>query len=85
VEQQNMKALNLVTLFLIIVGGINWGLFGAANIDLVATIFGGPNATLSKIVYILVGLSAVYQLVPLARAASIGEAPAEAGLRTHRH
>ena len=65
-------------------GHQHWGLFGAANIDLVATIFGGPNATLAKIVYILVGLSALYQLIPLARAASIGEAPAEAGLRAHR-
>ncbi|MDB5544120.1 MAG: hypothetical protein JWO64_1269 [Hyphomicrobiales bacterium] len=79
-----MKALNLLTLFLIIVGGINWGLFGAANIDLVATIFGGPNTTLAKIVYILVGLSAVYQLLPFARAASIDEVPAEAGLRPNR-
>jgi uncharacterized membrane protein YuzA (DUF378 family) len=83
-EQRSMKALNLLTLFLIIVGGVNWGLFGAANIDLVATIFGGPNATLSKIVYIVVGLSAIYQLLPLARAASVGEVPAEAGLRPHR-
>lgn len=79
-----MKALNLLTLFLVIVGGVNWGLFGIANLDLVATIFGGPNATLAKIVYVLVGLSALWQLVPLARAASIGEAPAEANLRTHR-
>lgn len=79
-----MKALNLLTLFLIIVGGVNWGLFGAANIDLVATIFGGPNTTLAKIVYILVGLSALYQLLPLARAASMGEVPAEAGMRPNR-
>lgn len=79
-----MKPLNLVTLVLIIIGGINWGLFGVANIDLVATIFGGPNAIVSKIIYIIIGLSAIYQLLPLSRAASIDEAPAEAGLRAHR-
>jgi uncharacterized membrane protein YuzA (DUF378 family) len=76
-----MKALNLITLFLVIVGGLNWGLFGIANVDLVATIFGGPNATLSKIVYVLVGLSALYQLLPFSRAMSVGEVPAEAAVR----
>lgn len=74
-----MKSLNLVTLVLVIIGGLNWGLFGVANIDLVATIFGGPNATLAKIVYILVGLSAIYQFAPLSRAAAIDEPAAEAG------
>jgi uncharacterized membrane protein YuzA (DUF378 family) len=76
-----MKALNLVTLFLVIVGGLNWGLFGIANVDLVATVFGGPNATLAKIVYVLVGLSALYQLLPFSRAMSVGEVPAEAAVR----
>lgn len=79
-----MKALNLVTLFLVIVGGLNWGLFGIANVDLVATIFGGPNTALAKLVYIVVGLSALYQLLPLVRATSIDEVPAEANLRPMR-
>jgi uncharacterized membrane protein YuzA (DUF378 family) len=55
-----MKVLNYVTLALIIVGGLNWGLVGAANFNLVASIF-GEGTTLSNIVYILVGLSAVVQ------------------------
>jgi uncharacterized membrane protein YuzA (DUF378 family) len=59
-----MKALNLITLLLVIVGALNWGLMGLFQLDLVATIFGGPQAALSRIVYILVGLSGLYQLVP---------------------
>lgn len=72
-----MKTLNLITLVLVIVGGINWGLVGFAQFDLVAAIFGGQNAGLSRIVYILVALSALWQLVPLSRAFSTGEVPAE--------
>lgn len=62
-----MKTLNLVTLVLVIVGGINWGLVGFAQFDLVAAIFGGQDALLARLVYILVGLSAVWQIVALAR------------------
>lgn len=56
-----MKLVNTLTLILIIVGGLNWGLVGAAKFDLVATIF-GAGSTLSNIVYILVGVSAIVQL-----------------------
>ena len=76
-----MKALNIVTLVLIIVGGLNWGLVGLANFDLVATIFGGQQAALAKIVYVLVGISALYQLFPLSQSVSMGEVPAEAARR----
>ena len=62
-----MKALNVVTLILVIIGGINWGLVGVAQIDLVAAIFGGQDALLARIVYVLVGLSALWQIVPLVR------------------
>jgi uncharacterized membrane protein YuzA (DUF378 family) len=60
-----MKVLNVVTLVLLIVGGLNWGLVGLFQFDLVAALFGGQDATLSRIVYTLVGLSALWQLVPL--------------------
>lgn len=59
-----MKALNLVTLLLVIVGAVNWGLVGLFQFDLVAAIFGGQQAAFSRIVYVLVGLSGLYQLVP---------------------
>ena len=61
-----MRSLNILTLLLVIVGGLNWGLVGAFDFDLVAALFGEMSA-LSRIVYILVGLSALYQLVPLSR------------------
>lgn len=59
-----MTVLNKVTLLLLIVGGLNWGLVGLLNFDLVATLF-GEMSLVSRIVYSLVGLSAVWQLIPL--------------------
>lgn len=59
-----MKVLNTITLVLVIVGGINWGLVGLFGLDLVAAIF-GEMSVLSRIVYTLVGASALWQLVPL--------------------
>jgi uncharacterized membrane protein YuzA (DUF378 family) len=79
-----MRALNLVTLLLIIIGGINWLLVGLFQFDLVAAIFGGQDATLSRIVYVLVGLSALYQIIPFFKAMSVGE-PAAEGSLGHRH
>lgn len=54
-----MKSLGLVALILVIVGGLNWGLVGLFGFDLVATLFGAMTA-ITKLVYILVGVSAVY-------------------------
>lgn len=62
-----MKKLNVfdwITLVLIVVGGLNWGLVGLFKFDLVATIFGDMSA-LSRVVYALVGLSAVYVVLSL--------------------
>jgi uncharacterized membrane protein YuzA (DUF378 family) len=64
-----MRAVNLATLVLLIVGGLNWGLVGLFEFDLVAALF-GPMSALSRIVYILVGLSALWQLIPLAQGLS---------------
>ena len=50
-----MRVINLATLVLVIVGALNWGLMGLFQIDLVATLFGGPLTALSRIVYVLVG------------------------------
>ena len=61
-----MRLINTVTLVLLIVGGLNWGLVGLFGFDLVAAIFGEMSA-LSRIVYALVGLSALWQLIPLFR------------------
>ena len=53
-----MKTLNVIALVLVIVGGLNWGLVGLFNFDLVAAIFGNMSV-LSRVVYSLVGVSAV--------------------------
>ncbi|MBA2775652.1 MAG: DUF378 domain-containing protein [Chloroflexia bacterium] len=66
------KSLDLVTLVLVIVGALNWGLVGLFEFDLVATIVGeefGEVNVLSRIVYILVAVSGVYQFSALGRMA----------------
>ncbi len=61
-----MRAINLITLTLLIVGGLNWGLIGLFEFDLVAALF-GEMSLLSRIVYTLVGLSALWQIIPVTR------------------
>ncbi len=65
-----MKSLHWIALLLVIVGAVNWGLVGLFQFDLVAALFGGQNAALSRIVYSLVGLAGLYQIVPLLGAIS---------------
>ena len=71
-----MKFINILTLVLVIVGGLNWGLVGLFDFDLVAAIF-GAGSMLSGLVYILVGLSAAWQIVPLFAVIGSGELAAE--------
>jgi len=54
-----MKPLHIASLVLVIIGALNWGLVGAFNFDLVAALFGGQDAPLARIVYVLVGLAGV--------------------------
>jgi hypothetical protein len=56
-----MKTMDIIAAVLLVVGGLNWGLWGAFQFDLVAAIFGGNAALLSRLVYVVVGLAAVYQ------------------------
>ncbi|HEY0868525.1 MAG TPA: DUF378 domain-containing protein [Fimbriimonas sp.] len=60
-----MKTIDILTRILLIVGGLNWGLVGIANFNLVSALF-GEGSMLSSLVYVLVGLSAVVQAVRLA-------------------
>ena len=63
-----MKTLNTLAAVLLIVGGLNWGLVALAEFDLVAWITGqefGETSALSRIVYGLVGLAAVYGIARL--------------------
>ncbi len=64
-----MKAINVVAMILLIIGGLNWGMVGLFKVDVVAAIFGG-SSTLARIVYVIVGLCALWgiaMLAPLAR------------------
>ena len=72
-----MKVMNLTTLILVVVGGINWGLMGLFDVDLVALLF-GAGSPLARIVYIVVAECAVWQLVLLLFNSIMGsdEAPA---------
>lgn len=56
-----MKFLHILTFILLVVGGLNWLAFGLFGWD-VGMLFGGMDMMISKIIYILVGLSAIYQI-----------------------
>lgn len=54
--------LDRLALFLLVVGGLNWGLVGIFEFDLVAWLFGGSASIVSRIVYILVAVSALWSI-----------------------
>ena len=54
-----MKTINIIALILLIIGGLNWGLVGLFEFNLVDFLF-GVGSILSRIVYILVGISAAW-------------------------
>ena len=57
-----MKKLDVIAAVLLVVGGLNWGVVGVTGADLVGTLFGNLSPV-SRVVYILVGLAALYQAV----------------------
>ena len=58
---RSMSTIDWIAMTLLIVGGLNWGLVGLFNVDLVAMLF-GEMTTVSRLVYVLVGLSALYSI-----------------------
>ena len=56
-----MKTLHIIASILLIIGGLNWLLVGVFGWD-VGTLFGGQDAGLSRLIYVLVGLSAIYEI-----------------------
>ena len=57
-----MSLIQRIALILTIIGAINWGLIGFFQFDLVAFIFGGQGALLSRVIYALVGISGLINL-----------------------
>ena len=52
--------LDRIALILTIIGGINWGSIGIFRFDIVAFLFGGQTATISRVIYTLIGLAAIW-------------------------
>ena len=59
-----MKILEIIALTLLIIGGLNWGLVGLFDLDLVSTLFGA--SIITKVVYILVGICGIISIKTLA-------------------
>jgi uncharacterized membrane protein YuzA (DUF378 family) len=57
-----MRGLNILCLILIIIGAINWAFVGLFDFDLVASIFGGTDTTMSTVVYVLIGLAGIINI-----------------------
>lgn len=57
-----MKAVHVIAFILLVVGGLNWLLVGLAMWD-IGELFGGQSALVSRVIYVLVGLSALYMLL----------------------
>ncbi len=62
-----------IALILTIIGGLNWGSIGIFRFDLVAWLFGGQTATVSRVVYTLVGLAAIWCISLLFRERALDE------------
>lgn len=60
-RKAKMNVLDWVAMVLLIVGGLNWGSVGLLNFDIVAALF-GTQTPLSRIIYVVVGLSALYSI-----------------------
>ncbi len=58
---KNLTAIDLLALIVLIIGGINWGMIGLFNVDIVSSVF-GTMTMFTRIVYSLVGLSALYSI-----------------------
>lgn len=64
---KNYRVVDKIVFFLLLLGGFNWGLIGLFQWDLICAIF-GTMSIVSRIIFVLIGLSAVYRFVIWARA-----------------
>jgi len=86
--EAHVRTVDLVTLVLVIVGGVNWGLVGIFDFDLVKAILGHGAAqvaepsALSRLIYIVVALSALWQIRVLV---NLSSAPSGATTTTTTH
>ena len=59
--------MDTLSLILIVIGALNWGLIGIFQFDLVAAVFGGMSGTIARIIYTLVGLAGIWGFTMLFR------------------
>lgn len=57
--------MDIAALILMVIGALNWGLIGLFRFDLVAAIFGGQTAAISRVIYTLVGIAGVWGITML--------------------
>ena len=57
-----METLKKICLVLIIIGAINWAFVGLFNIDLVASLFGGTDNIIAKVIYIIIGIAGLIDI-----------------------
>ena len=66
---RTLSAVDWIAMALLIIGGVNWGLVGLFNVDIVAEVF-GVMSPVSRVVYALVGISALYTIFTAKKLAS---------------
>ena len=72
-EEETLMIMDRIALILAIIGGINWGSIGQYRFDLVAWLFGGQTATVSRVIYTLVGLAALWCISLLFRTDAVND------------
>ena len=59
-ESGKGKIMDKIALFILLIGGVNWGLVGLFSFDLVAWISGGPATIMARIIYVLVAIAGIW-------------------------
>jgi len=72
-----MRAMNIITLVLVIIGGLNWLSIGVVGYDILGTLFGGAGGAAARVVDVIIGLAAIWQLMPFFQSFTEGEVSAE--------
>lgn len=67
-QRSTMSALDYTAMALLIIGGLNWAMVGLFNVDVVASLFGAGSPA-ARLIYVLVGLSALYSIYTAAKMA----------------
>ncbi|MDL2218319.1 DUF378 domain-containing protein [Christensenellaceae bacterium OttesenSCG-928-M15] len=63
--------MDTLSLILIIIGALNWGLIGLFQFDIVAALFGGMSGIIARVIYTLVGLAGIWGITMLFRRGAV--------------